>query len=554
MQTRAPISVELVGGVGEMGHHHAILDLGDDSFAVDCGVLAPGPEDSGVDRIIPPLGPALRRWQAGRLRGLLITHGHRDHVGAVPDLLEAIPDLPVFGTAFSLAMALRGDASSVDRRTVQPGRPVELGGTRITWLRVTHSIPSASSLALENEAGRVVHSGDFRLQDQPLLGASTDLAGLRRVGDAGVDLALVDSTNAGQPGRTLPEQQVVENLATRIRDVEGLVVVATFSSHVERVVGCIEAAERVGRRVAVYGRSIERVMAEAAATGVVRLKKGALLGVDQVMALPPQEAMVVVTGSQGEFRSCLARIGRAEDPRIRLGPGDFVGWSARVIPGSERSVGTIVERLVQAGVEVQTPWSPGPSIHTSGHGHADEVDAWLSCLRPRFVLPVHGQHWHLEENRRQLERRGHQVLRAVTGERLDLWPDRVEVEPCEPGEAQWVVGGDRWTSDEPSLRQRRRIGWQGAATVSLPWDGRRTGRPAVVTLGVFAHARRKAVERELAEQLGDELSARSWRDSSELQEAARLALRWAIKRRTGTRVVVEARIGTPADMVENVEA
>lgn len=556
MKSSAPICIELVGGVGEMGHHHAVLDLGEDSFLLDCGVLAPGPEDPGVDRIVPPLEPALRRWRAGRLRGLLLTHGHRDHVGAVADLLEAIPELPVYGTAFSLALALRRGGSSADLRTVRPGEPIALGATRVSWLRVTHSIPSASSVALESEAGRVVHSGDFRIQPDPLLGAPTDRVGLEALGDAGVDLALVDSTNAGLPGSTRAEAEVAANLAERIRSVPGLVVVTTFSSHVERVVGCLQAASAVGRRLAVYGRSIERVVAEAVSAGVLRLKKGDLLSVDQVMKLPAHQAMVVLTGTQGEFRAPLARIGRREDPRLKLGPGDFVGWSARVIPGSERAVGTIVERLVQAGVDVHAPWSAGPPIHTSGHGHADEVASWLSWVRPRFVLPVHGQHWHLEQNRRELERSGHQVLRAVTGQRLHLWPDdrRSETEDADLAEAAWVVGQGPWPASEPALRQRRRLAWEGAATVVMPWDGRRIGLPAVVTLGVFAVAGRLALETAIARELQTELSDRAWSDPDALREAARLSLRWAIKRRTGTRVVTEARVVPARDMVENAKA
>ena len=556
MSSQAPLVVELIGGVGEMGQHHAVVDLGPDSFLLDCGVLAPGPEDPGVDRIVPTLEPALRRWREGRLRGLLLTHGHRDHVGAVPDLLEVIPELPVFGTDLSLALALRGRTQGRDVRTVRPGVSVQLGEASATWLGVTHSVPSSCSVALSAPSGRVVHSGDFRIQQDPLLGRPTDCEGLAALGELGVDLALVDSTNAGLPGRTLGERQVSANLADRIRDVPGRVVITTFSSHVERVVGCIHAAERVGRRVAVYGRSIERVVAEAEAHGVLRLKKGRLLGVDQVMALPPNEAMLVVTGTQGEFRAPLARMGRGEDPRVRLGPGDFVGWSARVIPGCERAVGIVVERLVQAGVDVHVPWAPGPQIHTSGHGHSEEVEQWLSWVRPRWVLPVHGQHWHLQQNRRARQSHGHRVLRGQTGTRIEVWPESGRVETPDSGlaESLHVVGGGRWPASEPALRQRRKLGWEGAATVVIPWDGARIGAPVVATLGVFGVASRFDIEDRIAGELAIELGARGWNRADELREAGRLALRWAIKRRTGTRVVTEARVGRPPDMVENVEA
>jgi ribonuclease J len=564
--TRA-IVVEPVGGLTEMGHHHLLLDLAEDSFVLDCGALASGPEDPGVERIVAPLEPALRRYEAGRLRGLLLTHAHRDHIGAVADLLNVAPDLPVYGTDFTLALvrrhleATRFSRGTPSLRTVKQGSEVLVGETRLRWLRVTHSIPSASSLALSSPAGVVVHSGDFRLQERPLLGAPSDEDGLRALGDVGVDLALVDSTNAGLPGSTRPEWEVVDHLVDRIADVRGRVVVTTFSSHVERIAACIEVGARTGRQVAVYGRSVERVVAEARHVGLLPLKKYPLRDVQEVMALPPDQGLLVVTGTQGEFRAPLARMARGEDPRVRLGPGDLVAWSARVIPGQERAVGVVVERLLAAGVEVHPPWAPGPALHGSGHGHADEVRRWLSWVRPRFVLPVHGQRWHVDQARRTLAsiEHGPELLAATSGERLEIEPDSGAVQrgPGAGGEAIVVVGGGRWSASEPSLRQRRRLGLDGAATVVVPWDGRRTGPPQVVTLGIFAQNEREAVERKLEEEVAAELSVLQERlVGKQLQDEAGWALRRAIKRRTGTRVVVEARLSpiSPPVVVENDKA
>lgn len=562
------IAVELVGGTGEMGHHHAVLDLGCDSFLLDCGLLMPEPEDPGIDRVIPPLGAARSRWEQGRLRGLLLTHGHRDHTGAVGDLLALLPGLPVYGTAFTLAMVAGGIGKEVageagelpgvapaEMRTVRQGEPVRIGQATVTWLRVTHSIPSSSSIVVAGPLGTVVHSGDFRVQDRPLLGEPCDERGFREAGDLGVDLALLDSTGAGVPGSTTAEAEVSSAIAERIAGTRGRVVIVTFSTQVERLAGCLAAARATGRRVGVYGRSIGRVVAEAAACGLLPQGGAAILGIEEITQVPPEQALLVVPGSQGESRAPIARIARGEDPWVRLGPGDFVGWSARVIPGNERAVHRIVDRLVADGVDVHAPWDAGPALHCSGHGQQDEIARWLSWVRPRAVLPVHGGHWHLQRNRDLLGRLGiAQVLRARSGDRVVVDPStkEAEVQPGRPGGPDLVVGNQRWAAEEPALRQRRSMARSGCATATVPWDGRRAGTPIVATLGVFAQVGRSGAEAEIAREVGSALRRREWTNGPELQEEARLALRRAVRRLSGTKVAAEVRLASSCDVVESV--
>ncbi len=529
------IRVEPVAGLGEMGAHHAVVDAGDDSFLIDCGVLFPAPWDVGIDHLAPDLEPAVRRFREGRLRGLLLTHGHRDHIGAVHHLLRRAPGLPVYATPFTIALLRRvlgDDARSLDARVVSPGEPVALGAGTATWFAVTHSLPEACSLALETPWGTVAHSGDFRVQPTPFLGPPSDVGGLRALGDRGVDLALVDSTGAARPGRTSSERAVAENLAAAVASVDGLVLVTAFSSHVERVAACVAAARRCGRTPALYGRSVEATVSIARDLGLFGDHGDALRSVDHVAGLG-RKGLVIVTGTQGEWRAPLSRIARGEDPRIRLGRGDAVLWSARAIPGNDRAIGMVVNRLIDLGVTVVPPWSEaGRSLHTSGHGRRDEVAEWLSWVRPRAVLPIHGEAWHLEEHRRVLLGAGDaRVLSLRSGGAVELRDGAARVVSTAPSAGFSAgVGRELWAPDEPALRARRRIGRTGVVVATV------RGRDvAVVTVGVFPSAERGAVEAELAEAARAELSRPDAGDEDPATRI-RLTLRRAVKARTGERV------------------
>ncbi len=543
-----------------MGHHHLAVDLGPDSFAIDCGALFPGKNDPGIDRIAPPVGPVVERVRAGRMRGLLLTHGHIDHIGALGELLRVVPDLPVYGTDFTLRLA-RHQLADADVGgnlvEVARGQPVHLGQTEVRWIGVTHSIPDASSVALRSPAGTVVHSGDFRIQEAPLLGPPTDADGLREIGRLGVDLALVDSTGAGSAGSTLPEADVADRIAERIRDVQGLVVIASFGSHVERVVACVRAAEQVGRNVGLYGRSLERITGMAQAAGIFSVKNTPLRSVEQIMGAPRHEGLLVVTGTQGEFRAPMVRISRREDPRVKLGPGDFVGFSARVIPGSETAVGAVVDRLLEAGVEVQAPWGRHLPLHTSGHGRRDEIAAWLSWVQPDFVLPVHGQPWHLHEHQDLLSGLGYgadRVLSARTGQRLslDLGSRTARVTSADAGEQVFLHGKIAWPASEPALSERRKMARVGSVVGVVRWGRAGPGEIDVISQGVFASDEREAIEAEIATQLREVLSSRSKLPPSaaDREETARIFLRRLVKLRTGTKVQCRVQIRR---MVEDVE-
>jgi ribonuclease J len=558
------IVIEAVGGLGEMGHHHMVVDLADDSFLLDCGVLFPEARDPGLDSISPSMRPAVDRHRRGVLRGLLLTHAHRDHIGAIPELLTELPDLPIFGTRFTLAMVesqLERDSwkgAKPDLRLVEQGEPVSIGDVQVTWFAVTHSLPSASSVALESQVGTLVHSGDFRVQSEPLLGPPCDAAGLRALAERGVDLALVDSTGAGSPGATLPERDLVDNLEELAEGHEGRLVLTTFSSHVERLVGFLEVARRTGRKMAVYGRSLLGMMELAHQQGLIPRGHPQLSDAATVMAGPPDKAMLVVTGSQGEPRAPLNRMSRGED-KVKLAPGDLVAWSARLIPGNEKAAGRLVNGFLAQGVDVIPPWGGGPVIHTSGHARRDEIAEWLSWVRPRRVLPVHGEEWHLSHHRELLDELGlsaEQILTCHSGDRLSLDVDTHEVEIGEgiPGTPMARTGSLLWSMGEIALRERRKLAHSGSATVVILWDEGRErprSRVGVVTQGVFAESRREEMELAVSKEVSSVLFDGPDRPKDQWIEAGRLALRRAIRTCTGTKVSCASRLLPIRAMVES---
>ncbi len=547
--------VEAVGGLGEMGRHHLLVDVPLGSFAIDCGSIFPDPAESGIDRRLPSLLPALRRREEGRLRGVLLTHAHLDHIGSLGALLEWIPELPVWGTGWTLAVLRRvlagqsrWSALRPDLREVDPGQWTDIEGVGVCWAHMTHSIPGACSLALEGPDGLIVHSGDFRVDETPLVGGRSDLATLERWGDLGVAVALVDSTNAARPGRSLSESTVHGNLRERIRHADGRVFVTMFGSHLERVVGLARAAAELGRRVAVLGRSLEGTIDLAAARGLwpTELARPVL-----AHDVPPGDRawVIAVTGSQGEARSPLARMARGEERALPAAPGDLVLWSARAIPGNERSIGRVVNALIDQGVDVVPPWVGAALLHTSGHGHGEEVLDWVRCVRPAVMVPIHGESWHLHSHGERLRAAGvdaHRVVELRNGDLLRAQHGRVLRFQGKAGVDEVLLGDQRWQGDEPALQERTGLREGGAAVVFV--DGPAPGGLAVVTLGALAHADRARVEGAVTADLAAWLGAvTSPRGDEEIGRKVRSLL----QKVTGLRLAVRV---LRRDVVKNAES
>jgi ribonuclease J len=505
-----------LGGLGHIGGNTLALESDDDLVLVDCGLLFPSEDQPGVDYVIPDLGYVLERRE--KLRGILLTHGHEDHLGAIPYLWRELR-APVYGTRFTLGLlgAKLAEFPEVDptRRLLEDGVPVRVGGFRVHPIPVTHSIPGAVALAFETEVGTIVHSGDFKLDPAPLDGRSTDLAALRALGDGGVTLLMSDSTNAEKPGHTYGEAVVAGTLRELIATAPFRVVVTAFSSNLFRLRSIIEASEAVGRKVVLAGRSVEQNVQLGIEQGLLQVRRDTLRTPADFDALPRSAITVIAGGSQGEPQSALSRIAMGQHGEIALEPRDRVIFSSRRIPGNERPVSAVVNNLYRLGLEVVDD-HVGP-VHASGHAFNDEQRTLLEACRPRFFLPVHGEYRHLFRHAALARDCG--VAPANTFVVEDGQPllfergaGGVEARLGEPVHAGFVYVDGKGVGDvgEVVLRDRRVLAETGIVLVVATLDetGHVLAGPDVITRGVL--------------QVGDE-------DSRELIARAELEARDALE-------------------------
>jgi ribonuclease J len=407
-------SVRLIplGGLGEIGLNMMLVESGDDLLAVDCGLMFPDDELPGIDHVIPNFSYALARRDG--FRGVLLTHGHEDHIGALPYLLREAP-VPVYGTPMTLALVgerLRehGLLESADLRPMRPRDRFDLGPFGIEPIRVTHSIVDGIGLAIQTPVGTIVHTGDFKLDPNPLDGETPDYRRFAELGDQEVLVLCSDSTNVDRPGHTRSESEVGQALGERFARAAGRVIVATFASHIHRIQHVLTLAARHGRHVALLGMSMQKNVGLAAELDYLHVPEGLLLPIEELAALPPERQVILSTGSQGEPNSALALMAAAEHKYVRVLPGDLVIISARVIPGHERTIGRVVNALYRLGAEVL--YEDNAFVHVSGHASQEDLKLMLNLTRPRYFIPVHGEYRHLL---------GHARLAASLG----LGPDRV---------------------------------------------------------------------------------------------------------------------------------
>jgi len=390
-------SVRLIplGGLGEIGLNMMLVESGDDLIAVDCGLMFPDDELPGIDHVIPDFTYALAKRDG--FRAVVLTHGHEDHIGAVPYLLREAR-VPVYGTPLTLAFVgerLRehGLLEGAYLRPLRPRRPVEIGPFRVEPIRVTHSIVDGIGLAIGTPVGTIVHTGDFKLDPSPLDGEPPDYQRFTELGAEGVLVLCSDSTNADRPGHTRSEVEVGKALTGRFEQAPGRIVIATFASHIHRIQQVLDLAARHERRVALLGMSMQRNVAIAAELGYLRLAAGLVLPLEELVGLAPHRQVILSTGSQGEPHSALALMAAGEHKYVQIVPGDLVIISARVIPGHERTLGRVINALYRLGAEVL--YEDNAFVHVSGHASQEDLKQMLALTRPRYFIPVHGEYRHL---------------------------------------------------------------------------------------------------------------------------------------------------------------
>lgn len=465
-----------LGGVGEIGMNLAIYGFGppDDRkwIAVDCGISFPGPDLPGVDVVFPDV--TFLEQNRERLLGIVITHAHEDHYGA---LLTLWPRLraPVYATPFTAGLleAKRGSDSigvEIPVKIVRGGSRIALGPFEVEFIPVAHSIPEAMALAIRTPLGTVVHTGDWKIDPAPQVGPLTDIARLRAIGEEGVLALICDSTNAARPGHSPSEGEVAAELRKLIAEAEGRVAFTLFASNVARLRSIALAAEAAGREVVAVGRAIRRVVEVATEIGYLR-DAPPFREADQLEMLPASNVVLILSGSQGEPRAALARVANQEDRLIRLGPKDTLVFSSRTIPGNERPVNDIINKLVAQGVTVVT--DRDRLVHVSGHPRQEELLEMYDWLRPQMLVPVHGEAMHLAAQRQLALGAGiPRVLEAPNGSIARLAPAPVVFPNAIPVGRIYRDGtivGDR---EELGINERRRMSFAGHIAVSIILDHR----------------------------------------------------------------------------------
>jgi ribonuclease J len=482
------VRVVALGGLGEVGRNMAVIEHAGQLLIIDCGVLFPEDHHPGVDLILPDFQYIEDRLD--QVQAIVLTHGHEDHIGAVPYLLKLKKDIPIVGSMLTLALV---EAKLKEHRItpytlgVKEGMREKLGVFDCEFVAVNHSIPDALAVFVRTPAGTILHTGDFKMDQLPLDNRLTDLRAFARLGEEGVDLFMTDSTNAEVPGFTTPEKDIAPAIDKVFRDAERRIIVACFSSHVHRVQQVLNAAEKAGRKVAMVGRSMVRNMGIAAELGYLKVPDGVLVDVKKLDTFPDHQVVLICTGSQGEPMAALSRMAN-RDHRIDVGQGDTVLLASSLIPGNENAVYRVINGLMRLGANVVHKGNA--KVHVSGHASAGELLYCYNIVKPRNVMPVHGEWRHLVANAELAVQTGvarDRVVLAEDGVVVDLVGGRAKVVGAVDCGYVYVDGSSVGEFDEALLKDRRILRDEGFISVIVVMDSA-TGKVAGETLLFVASA------------------------------------------------------------------
>ena len=491
MPARKHLEIIPLGGLGEFGMNLMVYRYGRDCLVVDAGMMFPGAEHLGVDVVIPNF---TFLDDCGTLHAVILTHGHEDHIGALPHLL-ARHDIPVYASDYTRLLVearLSEHDPRKDRRLLTlpgAGEQLDLGPFSVECIPAAHSIPQSNMVVLRTPVGTLVHTADFKLDDDPPDGQTTGMARLAQIGSEGVLALLSDSTNADCPGSTPGERVAVQGLDAQLASSRGRVLVTAFSSNVQRIQQISRLARKHGRRLAILGRSLQTHVESAEHLGLLRSVPGLRVSPEEAMQFPPEQSLFLVAGSQGEPMSALARIAVDRHRSVSLAPGDRVLHSARVIPGNEKSVGNMINHLMRRGAEVVT--AADAPIHVSGHPSRDELSRLLETLRPQFLVPIHGEYRQLHAHAQLGVACGlarDRVLLAESGDLIRVDPAGIEVVDRVPVGRTFIDAGLDEV-DGTVLRDRRRIAGEGIVVPVIAVDrnsGAINGTPEIITRGLVA--------------------------------------------------------------------
>ena len=536
-EAAVPIHIYPLGGLGEVGKNMTVYECNGDMIIVDCGLVFPDSEMYGVDMVIPDFTFVVQNKD--KIKGLLITHGHEDHIGSIPYLLQKF-DLPIYGTRLTCGLirnkleefGLAGKTKFVE---ITPKQKIKLGCFTVEPIHVNHSIPDSVAFAIDSPAGTIIQTGDFKIDYTPLACGVTDLTTLSEYGQKGVLALLSDSTNAERPGFTATEQKVaagVRNLFARARNKR--IIIATFASNIYRVQQIIDLAVEDGRKVAFSGRSMVNNTAMAQELGYMHIPEGTLISVDELNQYPPEQVVLITTGSQGEPLSALSRMASCSHRQVRVGPGDFIIISANPIPGNEKSVTKIVNGLLLLGAEVI--YESMYDVHVSGHACQEELKIIHALTKPRFFVPLHGEQRMLQIHCQLAQQMGmdrnHIAIAdnggviEITGKSMKLSANSV------PAGEVYVDGSGVGDVGAVVMRDRKRLAEDGMVVVVLPiatQDGALLSPPEIITRGFIYVKESGDLMKELqnvAMNAADSVtgSRKRGRDDGELRGAVKSAV------------------------------
>jgi ribonuclease J len=542
----AAVDVIPLGGLGEFGMNMLLVACGDTAVLIDAGVMFPGPELFGVDLVIPDLS-ALDNYR-GRIAALILTHGHEDHIGAVPHVLDRING-PILGSAFTLALVepklVEHGIDASDRfRAVKPRDTVEIGPFRVEFLRVTHSTPDCLAVALHTPAGVIVHTGDFKIDQTPLDGATFDLHRFGELGAAGVLALFSDSTNADREGFTGSERTVIDAFEEVFSSASARIFVTAFSTSVYRVQLLVDLAEQFERKVALVGRGMNQVSQIATRLGYLHIPPQLQLRDADVHDHAPEDILCLCTGSQGEPLAALSRIAIDDHRFVSIEPGDVVVFSSRVIPGNEKSVGRVMNHLSRRRADIVT--EEDKHVHVSGHGSREELKLLLSLVKPRFFVPIHGEYRQLARHARMATEvhPGTAVLLIEDGDALRFTQEgATRLERVAAGRV--LIDGTRTgeIADEV-LRDRKHLAGDGLVVLVVGINSQ-TGEvemaPEVITRGLAADPRQDELLRDapgLLRRVITEAPVEERTDPGLIKERIRVEVQRLFRKRAGRRPLV----------------
>ena len=468
-----------LGGIGEVGKNMTAFEYGDDILVVDCGVLFPEEDMLGIDYVIPDTEYLVQN--KSKVKAFVFTHGHEDHIGATPYILKDFSQVPVYGGQLTTALIQykldEHGVKNIKLENIKAGSKIKAGRFQVTFLRVCHSIADSFALAIQTPVGVVVYTGDFKIDHTPLDGQKMDLAAFGKLGQEGVLLLMSDSTNAERQGYTMSEQRVGESLDDLFEQAHGRIVLATFSSNISRIQQVIHIAEKRGRKVFFAGRSLLRITEIAMGIGYLKVKQGTLVDDRRIDGLEPEQVVIITTGSQGEPMSGLVRMANNEHRTIAIRPDDMVIISASPIPGNEKAVSSVIDKLYQKGAQVV--YEGMREIHVSGHACQEEQKMMIALTRPKFFMPIHGEYRHLRRHALTAENQGIKagnIVIAGNGSIVELSRDRIRLTGSVPAEGVLVDGSGIGDVGNVVLKDRRILSEDGLFVAVVAID-RNTGAP-----------------------------------------------------------------------------